>query len=932
MADISNRYLIGTKNGAIKFSIIVVLLFVTGCGSDPSSEQVFNPEHIAPFVEPDFPFITTSVDARELGPAFPDDNITPRCLALRLGEEAFACFDTDMLRWSAAWTGEFLPMVTMAQISYRDFHNKNNEIPEISGEPKIATGLYPGWSGSNPEFTDPRPSAPNSGGRSWGPIPQEMGRWNGIYLQGRDAVMSYTVQGSDIFEKPGSLSMEGETAFTRTIRIDELQEPLSLVVAEVSNGTRSEITDSTAFIYHGENGESLTAIGLADNNSGVELNVTENRYATGHISSENKKAEFTLVIWHGPANEKELFDQMLDGANTEMSDFRDGGPPHWSEEVHTSGKLAPDTAAYVTDRLTLPVPNPWKRNVRVTDVGFFGPHKAAMVTFGGDVWIVEGIDRELDDLTWSRYASGLYEPQSLEVVDDTVYVFGREGIVKFHDLNDDGVADYYENFSNLMVQSIESREWPTGLAADPNGGFYVSKFGPLDMGPQTSSPRLMPGFRAGSQHGGSVLKVSSDGRSVKHHATGFRGAYLGINPETGVVSASDQQGHFVPSTAIMLLSEGDYYGVPATAHRDPAPEISRPLTWIPHNVDRSGTSQVWITDERMGPLKDKIVHFSYGRPGLFQVIIDSTENAVQGGVSFIPGNYTAPAMKGAIGPHDGQLYVTGFNIWDTNAEDVSAFIRLRYTGLPSPLPTDFSVYDSGVILRFDSALDEQTAGDPGSYQVKRWNYQRSEEYGSGHFKLDGTPGEDLLPVFSAHLSEDKQSVFLVIPNMEEVMQMEISYAFETEGEAQIEDGFWFTVNDLAQLDLTGEGFENLNVEELMVQAENQEIEEKEEQPATVERGKELFQRTGCQGCHAVSASQTGKTAPPVHGLFGTTQEFEDGTTTIADEAYIRESLLDPNTKMVKGYERGMPPFRGILSEAEIESIILYIKSLSEDEN
>ncbi len=921
----------GWKKWIFQVSFLAGLLLLGGCGPEPASEQRLNAEDIAPFVEPDFPFITTSVDARNLGPAFPDDNITPRCLALRLGEEAFACFDTDMLRWSAAWTGEFLPMVTMAQISYRDFHNKNNQIPEISGEPKIATGLYPGWSGSDQEFTDPRPPAQNND-TSWGPIPQEMGRWNGVYLEGRDVVLSYTVQGTDIYEKPGSMSADRETAFTRTIQIDELQETLSLVAAEVSNGTGSEITDSTAFIYHGENEELVTAIGLSGNASGVELDITENRYATARLSSQNKNLEFTLIVWQGPAGNKETFVQMLNEADAEVPDFRDGGPPHWTESVQTRGHLAPDTSAYVTDKINLPIPNPWKRNVRVTDVAFFGPNRAALVTFEGDVWTVDGIDRELDNVTWRRFASGLYEPQSIEVVDDTVYVFGREGIVRFHDLNDDGVADFYENFSNLMAQSIESREWPTGLVADPDGGFYVSKFGPLDMGPQTSSPKLMPGFRAGSRHGGSIIKVSPDGRSIKHYATGFRGAYIGINPETGVVSASDQQGHFVPSTEILLVEEGDYYGVPATAHRDPVPDITPPLTWIPHSVDRSGTSQVWVTDDRMGPLQNKIVHFSYGRPGLFQVIIDSTANALQGGVSFIPGNYGAPTMKGARGPHDGQIYITGFNVWDTNSEEVSDFIRLRYTGLPSPLPTDFSVNEGGLVLQFESELHEQTATDPGSYRVKRWNYKRSEEYGSGHYKLDGNPGEEILPVFSAHLSDDKRSVFLVIPNMEEVMQMEVSYRILTEEETPIHDDFWFTVNDLANIDLIAEDFSNLDAENLMVQAGNREVEDAIEQPATAERGEQLFQRTGCQGCHAVSESQTSKSAPPMHGLFGSTRQFEDGTTAIADEDYIRESLLDPNSKMVKGYERGMPPFRGILSEAEIESIILYIKSLSEEES
>src|SRR5690606_20641063 len=128
--------------------------------------------------------------------------------------------------------------------------------------------------------------------------------------------------------------------------------------------------------------------------------------------------------------------------------------------VYTRGALSPDTAAYVTDILTLPLPNPWKRNVRPADIAFFADKRtAAIVTFSGDVWLVEGIDKDLKRLKWRRFASGLYEPMSIEIVDGAIYVFGKEGIVRLHDLNKDGVADYYENFCNTMEQSLHSREW-----------------------------------------------------------------------------------------------------------------------------------------------------------------------------------------------------------------------------------------------------------------------------------------------------------------------------------------------------------------------------------------------------------------------------------------------------------------------------------------
>jgi cytochrome c2 len=907
--------------------LLLSLCLISCKGEPPITEVNFEEAEFASFVEPDFPFITTSMDGRKLGIGFPEDNLAARVLALRLGNDAYVGFDTDMLRWSVAWTGEFLPMVTMAQISYNDFHNKSNQLPVISGDPKIATGTYPGWNGPEPQFSDPRPPASNPKGLPWGPLPEELGRWDGVYLAGQDAVLSYTVKGTAIVEKPGSTKIGDETAFTRTLRVAHHNEALSLVAAEVTNASRSEVVDNVAHLYHGVNGEAVTIVGLTEDIPGVEIKVTDNRYIVVLLSPEVEDLEFSIVLWQGAAEVKAVFEQLNSQTKTEIPDFREGGTTNWTEEVITKGQLSPDTAAYVTDVLTLPIPNPWKRNVRAVDVAFFDGGQAALVTFEGDVWIVDGIDHKLNSLTWKRFASGLYEPQSIEVVRDTVYVFGREGIVRFHDLNDDGVADFYENFSNLMAQSIETREWASDMVAAPDGGFYVAKFGALDMGPETSSPKSLMGFRAGSPHDGSILKISKDGRSMDFFATGFRGPYIGINPETGVLSASDQQGHYMPSTPVMLVEKGDYYGVPATAHLDPIPEVTPPLLWIPHSVDRSGISQVWVNSDQMGPLNGDMIHFSYGRPGLFRVLIDSSSNGIQGGVSVIKGHYPAPTMKGAINPEDGQVYVTGFSLWGTNTSTISAFTRMRYTGMESLLPEKFAVRNGGIMLRFDVGLDGETVKDISRYKVKRWNYQRTEKYGSGHFKPDGTVGEEILPVLAAYLSDDSKALFLAVPNIAEVMQMEVSYDLKTANGAVIKDAFWFTVNEVTEPELAAEGFGSLTKEDLEFDYDPSLMAADSDERPTSELGEELFLKMGCIACHAIDDQTEGKIGPGMKGLFGSEREFEDFTRVIADEAYIRESIISPGEKVVKGREGEMPSFLGILSDNDIESITLYIKSL-----
>ena len=92
----------------------------------------------------------------------------------------------------------------------------------------------------------------------------------------------------------------------------------------------------------------------------------------------------------------------------------------------------------------------------------------------------------------------------------------------------------------------------------------------------------------------------------------------------------------------------------------------------------------------------------------------------------------------------------------------------------------------------------------------------------------------------------------------------------------------------------------------------------------VELGSRLFIRN-CATCHNVG--DTRKIGPGLLGLYGKTREFENADSVVANEEYIRESILAPNSKIVKGYPGKMNSFAGLLSEKEINYLIEYIKTL-----
>ena len=92
-------------------------------------------------------------------------------------------------------------------------------------------------------------------------------------------------------------------------------------------------------------------------------------------------------------------------------------------------------------------------------------------------------------------------------------------------------------------------------------------------------------------------------------------------------------------------------------------------------------------------------------------------------------------------------------------------------------------------------------------------------------------------------------------------------------------------------------------------------------------GRDLYQKMGCIGCHSVDGTREGKVGPTFKNLGDARRTFTDGSSAIADSAYIRRSILTPSDQIVAGYPEGMPSFNGMLSDAQITSLVLYIQSL-----
>jgi cytochrome c oxidase subunit 2 len=97
-------------------------------------------------------------------------------------------------------------------------------------------------------------------------------------------------------------------------------------------------------------------------------------------------------------------------------------------------------------------------------------------------------------------------------------------------------------------------------------------------------------------------------------------------------------------------------------------------------------------------------------------------------------------------------------------------------------------------------------------------------------------------------------------------------------------------------------------------------------PAT--EGKKLFESLACVTCHQAGSGSRG---PNLEGVFGRQEKLSNGQVVLVDENYVRESILNPQAKIVAGFDPIMPTFQGQLNEAQLMQLVSYIKSMKAPE-
>lgn len=717
--------------------------------------------------------------------------VTEKAIAVRVNEQASAVmvFDTDLLRVSAAWTGGMLNWFA-ARDGLQNW-------PTPGGAIHFATRKGPGWSRTG-SFADPR-DVPA------GPLPKSWGHYKGLYLNGDHVVFSYTIGATQIFDSPGFTTLSERPVFTRTLNLAPTTETLSLRVLDLPD---------EAFLQFERGYVRIRRFGRMDNRfvavrglpAGAKWAIVDQQLTLQFPSTQQaQRVQLLISAVMTPGGGRggapppaamsltsfmNAFVAAVESSAQvpDLAPLREPGASRWPA-VETQAVTGTGTGALTVDTFTVPENNPFQSWIRLSGVDFLSDGRAVVSSISGDVWLVSGIGPTLGTLSWKRFATGLNQPLGVKVVNNRIYVTGRDQITILNDRNNDGEADFYENFNNDVIASDNFHEFTMHLETDSKGNFYFAKG--TDW-PAVSEEIPVPHTR----HNGTVLRVAPDGSRLDIVATGLRhpnGFTVGPNDE---MAFADNQGNWLPTSVVHMVKEGGVYGFAPTAQTpQPPTQYEKPIVWLPHAFDNSPANPIWVPNNLWGPLGGKMLLMSYGKATLSLLMTERVEGQIQGAIMNLPLRFDSGLLRGRFQP-DGHLYLAGLSNWQSDGSKKGGFHRVRYSPNPLNTPIAVNVRSNGIQLTFSDPLDAKAAVDRENYNIQQAVYRWHSAYGSPMYKKSdpNVQGMDPVPVTAVRLSRDRKVVTLEIAKLEPVDQMQIRYILKAADGTELRQTIHSTIN------------------------------------------------------------------------------------------------------------------------------------------
>jgi len=504
-------------------------------------------------------------------------------------------------------------------------------------------------------------------------------------------------------------------------------------------------------------------------------------------------------------------------------------------------------------------------------------------------------------------ARGLSEPMGLAVSGERVFVTEKNELTELLDESGDGLFDTYRCVAHDWPATLDYHEYLFGAVIQ---GSHLSFASSVAMGIRNRDNRQAP-LR------GSVVRVHLESGETEIVAGGLRTPNgIGEGPD-GRLVITDNQGEWLPGSKLVVVNEGDFYHFRSRPpwHPFDRPDPTPPAVWLPHGEISASPTEPVLLPESWGPYAGHLLYGDATYGGLQRVFLEEVEGVTQGAVFHFSQGFRHLFNRFALAP-DGDLYGGGVargSDWDFIGR-VSGLTRIRYTDDEVFEPLAARLHSDGIELEFTVPLAPEQGWDPHAYFATQWGYQPTQTYGGA--KVRHRRSE----VRSASVSEDRRRVFLELPGLlqGEVLHLRLSESLVGEGGQGLHAGeLWYTLNRIPAGAPGG------------IRERPRNLTDTTAPYFTFGRGAggETLYQNFCAACHSLDG--TPMVGPTLHGLLGKTRRVLDPANgevreVLVDEAYLRESILEPGALLSEGYLDLMPPIGAALGEEQVEAIMAYL--------
>ncbi|MDA0196870.1 MAG: DUF1080 domain-containing protein [Bacteroidetes bacterium] len=389
---------------------------------------------------------------------------------------------------------------------------------------------------------------------------------------------------------------------------------------------------------------------------------------------------------------------------------------------------------------------------RIGGIDFIDDEKMVICTWdsAGSVYIIKNYNSKNQDLIEvKQIASGLAEPLGIKMVDGEMYVLQKQELTKLIDTDGDEIIDEYRKVCNSWHVTSHYHEFAFGLLYK-EGNFYATLGTDLEEKFKNVPDR------------GKVVRISKDGSEFEILAEGFRSPNGMSHGPDGALYVSDNQGNWIPTSKIVRIEKGKFYGFKhADWDRVKDYEEQPPLVWLPHIEISNSPSQQAILN--LGPYKDQMIYGDVTHGGVKRIFIDEVDGIKQGAAfRFIQG-LDAGINRLIWGP-DGNLYAGGIGSGGTWRHKDHLWYSLN--GFTYNRKSTFEMLaarakSDGMEIELTEPIINGTNLTVEDFEVQQHHYVATKAYGGPKMDVQA------LKVASTNLSEDRRKIFVEIEGIEE---------------------------------------------------------------------------------------------------------------------------------------------------------------------